>query len=904
MRLRGWLLIVVAVLCSYQSARAESLPKPSANMAPLKQEPETSSERMPLKPAVIPSVTFDSAWNSRAVVEKYHLLRPNGKRAYAGPANRPRTPKGGSLSGDTHNDPLNIPAVPFFESGSTDGFNDDYSPACFFDADGSPDVVYRYVVPADQILDVQLCNSYYDTRLYIAYASDPLNPVACDDGGCDPWGSSYSRISSFQAYSGEELLIFVDGAWGDFGGYELYVSAPTGDNESDPIVIQSLPYTADASTDGLLNDYDEPCPDSSESPDMVFVFTPTYDLSATIDLCWSQYDTKVYVYENFIDPGFPYACNDDYGGCAISGFNSYIECLSMTSGNTYYIVVDGWGNQSGAFSLYIDECIVSCWTGCDPDAVDEPEPCDYAGPDTVNGGCTSGGMFIPIEPNQLICGTAQYDFGTLDTDWYTRYLFEGDTATWCVVANMPFEVAVKDMTGGCGGPFDAFAAGLGCDTLYVGVRAPYDGMFSFVVQPRIDLGYWDCYNWDPRYQAQLRVEPKCGWGFCPLSSFAESEPCSQTFPDNYNGGCYAEPDAFMELPDNAYICGQTWRTVDNWDEDAFLRSMNAGESVTFAVQAEFPVVAYIYDKALGCDNLQVVDYAEGQPCELTVLQGTASQATEFIFVVFAQDIGNVYTCAYGPWEYTAIINPARECTTFVCSPDAITEGESCEVTSMQGYNAGCNSTPPTFGSISYDEIICGTAWMGAAGYSIWRDTDWFYSLDVGYNDSLVWCVTAEFPFDAFIVDVSPDCDFDSNITVGNATGNACDTVYLAARVEDGQNLAFIVAPNFFGPWMWCEFGDWRWQASLTQVSSCACDCAHDPACDGLTDIFDVTQAVNVAFRNADPIVDSNAACPWAPTDVNCDGLTDIFDVTRLVNVAFRNGDPAVEFCDPCGPASE
>jgi hypothetical protein len=90
-------------------------------------------------------------------------------------------------------------------------------------------------------------------------------------------------------------------------------------------------------------------------------------------------------------------------------------------------------------------------------------------------------------------------------------------------------------------------------------------------------------------------------------------------------------------------------------------------------------------------------------------------------------------------------------------------------------------------------------------------------------------------------------------------------------------------------------------ASGSSSTTCACDCAADPECDSLTDIFDVTQIVNVAFRNGAPLLDPNNLCPWVTTDVNCDGLTDIFDVTRMVNVAFRNGDPAVEFCNPCAP---
>ena len=81
---------------------------------------------------------------------------------------------------------------------------------------------------------------------------------------------------------------------------------------------------------------------------------------------------------------------------------------------------------------------------------------------------------------------------------------------------------------------------------------------------------------------------------------------------------------------------------------------------------------------------------------------------------------------------------------------------------------------------------------------------------------------------------------------------------------------------------------------------CVCNCHADPgACDGARDIVDVIQVINVAFRNAAPILDPNVNCGYSTTDTNCSSLTDIIDVVKMVNVAFRNGNPAGEFCQPC-----
>ena len=73
----------------------------------------------------------------------------------------------------------------------------------------------------------------------------------------------------------------------------------------------------------------------------------------------------------------------------------------------------------------------------------------------------------------------------------------------------------------------------------------------------------------------------------------------------------------------------------------------------------------------------------------------------------------------------------------------------------------------------------------------------------------------------------------------------------------------------------------------------------DPEPGGEINVLDVVKAVNVAFRQAPPVLD--AGCPSARTDVTCDGSTNVLDVVRFVNVAFRGGNPNTEFCDPCAP---
>ena len=113
-----------------------------------------------------------------------------------------------------------------------------------------------------------------------------------------------------------------------------------GEDIGNAVVIPALPFNDNGYTCDNVNDYDEVCPyGGSYAPDVVYSYTPPANDIIDIDLCASGYDTKVYVYENAYTPGAPYACNDD----ACPGWRSFIDDLPLTGGNTYYIVVDGYG---------------------------------------------------------------------------------------------------------------------------------------------------------------------------------------------------------------------------------------------------------------------------------------------------------------------------------------------------------------------------------------------------------------------------------------------------------------------------------------------------------------------------------------------------------------------------------
>jgi len=125
-----------------------------------------------------------------------------------------------------------------------------------------------------------------------------------------------------------------------------------GDNIGTATVISSLPYNDTGTTSGYTDDYDEACPyTGSTSPDVVYSYTPSYDMTVDVTLCnGSSYDTKLYIYENSYTPGSPYDCNDD----SCPGYVSELLGVSFTNGNTYYIIVDGYGGDFGNYVLDVN----------------------------------------------------------------------------------------------------------------------------------------------------------------------------------------------------------------------------------------------------------------------------------------------------------------------------------------------------------------------------------------------------------------------------------------------------------------------------------------------------------------------------------------------------------------------
>ncbi len=130
-----------------------------------------------------------------------------------------------------------------------------------------------------------------------------------------------------------------------------------GETIQDAQFVEVLPFLDTGFTCSHIDDYDEACPSTgSTSPDVVYVYVPQEDHLLTIDLCGSDYDTKIFVYAGAYTPGNPVACNDDYyrPGDPCGAWVSRIDALPVVAGIPYFIVVDGWGGDCGTYQLRLD----------------------------------------------------------------------------------------------------------------------------------------------------------------------------------------------------------------------------------------------------------------------------------------------------------------------------------------------------------------------------------------------------------------------------------------------------------------------------------------------------------------------------------------------------------------------
>jgi hypothetical protein len=230
-----------------------------------------------------------------------------------------------------------------------------------------------------------------------------------------------------------------------------------GDTWEEAVPIPGLPYITSGTNEGYSeNCCNQECPYDSVGPAVFYSFVPAQDVVVRIDLCGSDFDTGLYVFD---ESQHVVACNlDYYDGPPCGAYVSCIESVVLAAGELYYIVVVGQWGPTGIYQFAMTEW-EDCIVDVPPAAVPEGEPTlvdDYD--DAYNGGCNSpefGSPFQELEGDAaghlLFAGVSGWYHVQLqearDTDWFLATI--GPTGTLDLTLNAErdsylFELAPQD----------------------------------------------------------------------------------------------------------------------------------------------------------------------------------------------------------------------------------------------------------------------------------------------------------------------------------------------------------------------------------------------------------------------------------------------------------------------------
>ena len=249
------------------------------------------------------------------------------------------------------------------------------------------------------------------------------------------------------------------------------LSREGGEDFATAFPIENIPFFDTGNTCDNVFNYDIMCPYGAMAPDVVYSYVPPRDMTVRVSLCNSYYDTKLQIYENAWGGDHLVACNDDSNECEDPPvmYTSLVEEAPFSAGETYYIVVGGYGTECGDYVLEISECDLEC----PPGGIDEgEETCHDGYVDQFNGGCGSnpvifselGGSSEPI----VVCGESGNFDGNLsrDTDWYMLHpnCLE-TTVTACITAEFDVIMGFIDFREGCDGVtgLDSYVQAVACE---------------------------------------------------------------------------------------------------------------------------------------------------------------------------------------------------------------------------------------------------------------------------------------------------------------------------------------------------------------------------------------------------------------------------------------------------------
>ena len=519
-----------------------------------------------------------------------------------------------------------------------------------------------------------------------------------------------------------------------------------------------------------------------------------------------------------------------------------LECDTVCIGGclepgSYFVLVQPSGpagsvncaNGDYTISLDCQPCI-PCPV-CDPvSSTLEGEACPNF-PDTYNGGCTGGVEYVrPIQCGEDVCGDSwsvqvpPSPYYQHDRDVYELVITDYDSVVFSVFSNVPASVTIAEPLPGCAGliVWGSSYQHAKCDTAVAGACLP-PGRYWLIIQTNNLPGYCEPYTASVRcYPCSLCVE-------CPLTgtSRPEGEPCPN-FNDQYNAGCHSTPPTATHIQCGDTICGSA-TYYDLPDHDFYEISITTRDTVTWCVEAEFPVAAAIMTPNSICSSMIIHAQGNAPACVPLCLSICLDPGTYWLYV--------------RPTASFGFMNPIH-CLPYVasvhCAP--CPTGQTCTYADLD-FDPANNSCSFSNIQLSCNDTICGEIIQGAT-----PDQDW-YTFEIPFGTPCVR-VTANvygndtpgyYPFsqglDPAIAIYEADCTTlvgqDNNSGVGN------DALLTTACLTSG--------------WYHIRVGGFQGTVGPYVLSLSCSPCACPPPC-------------NYQNRDIEP---ANNTCPTAPAEFIC-----------------------------------
>ncbi len=640
-------------------------------------------------------------------------------------------------------------------------------------------------------------------------------------------------------------------------GYDMNGPRQGGDTCAEALAITSLPYADTGTTTGYVNDYDEVCPyTGSTAPDVVYVYTPAAEVIVDITLCVgdTDYDTKLYVYENTCpDPGNYFACSDD--ACSAPYYSSYVSevtGVTLTGGNSYYIVVDGFGTNSGTYTLEVTEG--QAWDPPMPCPLDSLYSQPVDGPDDAWSFATSD-----VSPGYVVYDNfSGVESPICDIHWWGMNLAYDAGWTTCYKDPQVYDVTFYADDGGVPGA-------VVCET---------------TVTPLVeDTGYLyaDVY---PLYYFSAGIHPCCqlSAGWVSIEGAGDS------------------------------TCWLLWGSSPIGDGDSLQWDGTVLDSTlrdrSFCLTPEWvdPTGACCDDSTGTCNDL--VDMSACQPPLRFAMDTLCSELEPACGLGACCDpnTGNCYpdttetwcftTYGAGNWHPGVTCDP-NPCPCIVnCPIGGIQEGEPCG----DDTNGGCNASPPVFTSLQCGNLYCGKSYASEGT----RDTDW-YEVVVTEPTSFTWTAEAELPVVIGMIETDPpgsgDCADSTGYLNPYTLGEPCEEIFVEVDVMPGTYW-FFVAPSVYDGYA-CADGPWDYKASLT------CETITDGACCNpstgecsVTDIATCDGLYGPGNWLPGEVCDPNPCPQPPPPNDDCDGAIDVG--TLPASVSGDNTWATDDIAEPCG----